>query len=472
VSAKKVLIILATLTSSKSFSLSTKATELPIPPRYEGRLSADGERVFELNVRDGKVNFFDGVATSTRGINGNILGPTLYAKRGDTVKLRVTNQLDEATTMHWHGMHLPAKMDGGPYQVIKPGAEWVSTYPIKQLAATLWYHPHLMGKTGLHVYQGLAGMFILEDEVSANADIPKEYGYDDIPVIIQDRRFTADGQLQYIESPRDIMRGMLGNRILVNGALEPRWQAPAKLVRLRILNGSNARVYNLGFSDKRIFHQIATDGGLVERPVPLRQFRLAPGERTELLVDLSKDLGKSLSLAGFYRNREGKSESFPVLAMTVAEAFAGPKETIPNKLAKITWFDPDTATTKRHFALTMGQGGFRINNLTMDMSRIDEQVTLGSQEIWSISTNMMIHPFHIHDIQFQIISRGGNPPEPWERGWKDTVLIYPGEETRVTMQFLDYADPDIPYMYHCHILEHEDAGMMGQFVVVKKEEQP
>jgi bilirubin oxidase len=369
--------------------------------------------------------------------------------------------------MHWHGMHLPASMDGGPYQVIKPEQTWVSSFPVKQLATTLWYHPHLMGKTGEQVYQGLAGMFILEDSVSKNLDIPKEYAYDDIPVIIQDRRFNEEGQLQYIESGHDIMMGMRGDRILVNGAMRAKLDAPAKLVRLRVLNASNARIYDLGFSDEREFYQIATDGGLVEKPVKLDGLRLAPGERTELLVDLSKDYKKTLDLVSFTRDRDGNRSSFPILRVDVTKEVAKKNlGKIPTKLTKIQWFEAQNANEQRSFRLTMGREGFRINNLEMDMKRIDHKIPLGNKEIWTISTNRMVHPFHVHDIQFQILSRGGKEPYIWENGWKDTVLIYPGEEVQVMMQFLDYADEKYPYMYHCHILEHEDKGMMGQFTVV------
>ena len=453
--------------SAKLDANEIKFNELAIPKLNKGHFNTKGERVFKLNVREGEVSFFEDAKTKTRGINADVLGPTLYAKKGDKVRIEVHNSLKESTTMHWHGMHLPASMDGGPYQEIKPGKTWVSSYPIKQLATTLWYHPHLMGKTGEQVYQGLAGMFILEDSVSKGADLPKKYAYDDIPVIIQDRRFTEDRQLQYVESGHDIMRGMLGDRILVNATMKAKLNAPAKLVRLRVLNASNARIYDLGFSDEREFFQVGTDGGLLEKPVKLKGLRLAPGERSELIVDLSKDLNKSVDLVSFTRDREGNRSSYRIMKIDVNKKLQSNKVgQIPTHITKIDWFDAEKANEHRSFHLTMGRDGFRINNLSMDMKRIDHKIPLGNKEIWTITTNRMVHPFHVHDVQFQILSRGGKEPYVWENGWKDTVLIYPGEEVKVMMQFLDYADEKYPYMYHCHILEHEDEGMMGQFTVV------
>lgn len=234
-----------------------------------------------------QTKFFKGVNTATPWINQRYLGPVLRAKRGDKVRITVENQIGVGSTLHWHGMMLPASMDGGPHQEIKNGESWVSEYEIKQEASTLWYHSHQMHQTGAQVYYGLAGLFILDDEDSHQLGLPHEYGVDDIPCTIQDRRFKRDGNLSYIDSMHDRMMGMEGNTILVNGVVTPVLKAQRSLLRLRLHNGSNARTYQLAFSDERSFQVIASDGGFLAAPVTVKSLRLAVGERIEVLVDVS-----------------------------------------------------------------------------------------------------------------------------------------------------------------------------------------
>ena len=217
------------------------------------------------------------------GYNGRFLGPTIRVNKGDNVVINVTNQLDEVTTVHWHGMHVPPEMDGTPHQTIEPGETWQARYPILNEASTMWYHPHPHGRTAQQVYRGLAGLFIIDDENSESLDLPHDYGVDDIPLIIQERLFNDDGTTHY-----GLNKGAYyGDTILVNGTHNPFVEVPAKQIRLRFLNGSNARVYHFGFADNRTFHQIATDGGLLEAPLPTTRIRLAAGERAEIIVDVS-----------------------------------------------------------------------------------------------------------------------------------------------------------------------------------------
>lgn len=459
---------------------------LPIPELLEGKLNEKGEKTFKLNIQEGEVEFFSGIKTKTLGINGPILGPTLKVKRGDLVNINVNNQLTEKTTLHWHGMHLPAKMDGGPHQMIESKTSWNPEFKINQEAATLWYHPHLLGKTGEHVYRGLAGMIIIEDENSESLDLPNDYGYDDLPIIIQDRRFNEKKQLQYIENTRDQVAGMMGNQILINGALDVRAEVPSKLTRLRILNGSNATVYrNVGMSDGRKFYQIATDGGFVEKPVELDNFVLAPGERIELLVDFSADFGKELAIVERYQAQDGSTQSFPLLPIKVSRKTASTQK-MPEKLNDIEWFELSDDDTIRQFRLMLMNTGDAQNpkfvgmvqtdgnSQPMSMKSTPIEVKLNTEEVWVIGAgdHMFDHPFHVHDVQFQILARTvGNKfyePYAWEKGWKDTVYVTGGMVggAVIKMRFKDYSDPDSPYMYHCHNLEHEDLGMMGQFVIV------
>jgi FtsP/CotA-like multicopper oxidase with cupredoxin domain len=252
--------------------------ELRIPPLAEPSFAEAGRKVFDLEVQEGLSELLPGTRTETWGANGTHLAPTLRAARRDEVIVNVENGLAaETTTIHWHGMHLPAAADGGPHQTIEPGETWSPGWTIDQPAATLWYHPHPRGETEDHVYRGIVGMFILDDPQAAGLSLPDDYGVDDLPLIVQDKRFEDDGSLDLSKgavSPT----GLLGDEILVNGTYDPHLEVTTKRVRLRLLNASNARVYTIGFADDRTFELIATDGGLLEAPESLERIQLSPGE--------------------------------------------------------------------------------------------------------------------------------------------------------------------------------------------------
>ncbi len=264
-------------TSSPTMQNGTQAL-LHIPPLLEGT-SKEGVIHYDLSIDEATHPFFEGISTQTFGINGSFLGPTLHVKNGDAVSINYTNNLKEATTMHGHGMHVPAVMDGGVHQVIEPKNSWSAVYTVKQKACTNWYHAHLMGKTAEHVYKGLAGLIIVEDEESNALNLPKNYGVDDIPLILQDRFFDADFEFDYSPNRMEIMHGYHGDVFLVNGVVNPYVEVEAKEIRFRILNGSNSTVYDLGFDDGRRFKQIATDNAFLESPVSLSRVLLSPGER-------------------------------------------------------------------------------------------------------------------------------------------------------------------------------------------------
>ena len=260
---------------------------LPIPPLLEDKNSEEGKAEFDLKVQYGKTEFIEGHQADTLGYNGDYLGPVIRVNRGDDVKINIHNTLDEPTTVHWHGLEVPAEMDGGPHQLIIQDAIWEPYFKIDQPAATLWYHPHLLHKTGEQVYKGLAGLFYIDDENSKKLDIPKEYGVNDIPLIIQDKRFTDNGSISYELDMMDSMNGFLGDTVIVNGAINPRLDVKNEIIRLRLLNGSNAKTYSFNFSGNTKFHQIASDGGFLEESVEMDILSLAPAERAEILLDLS-----------------------------------------------------------------------------------------------------------------------------------------------------------------------------------------
>ena len=442
---------------------------LAIPPLLEDLDKSGQAAQFQLRVQQGSKSFFPGLDTRTYGYNGNFLGPTIRVRNNQRFKVQVDNGLTEETTVHWHGVHLPAEWDGGPRQPIAAGTSWSPDFIIKQEAATLWYHPHAMGSTGEQVYMGLAGLFIVEDEVSDRLDLPRTYGVDDIPIILQDRRFYRDGKFAYVSNMHDVINGVIGSHLLVNGAISPTLKARSKLLRLRLLNGSNSSIYTMSFAGLSQFHVVASDGGFLERPVPMSSIVLSAGERAEVLLDLSSlDAPETALMVDQWGGNQ-------FTAMTIQKAQRLDENAMmPNRIKPVERIPESEAIKTRTFVMeTMGMGmmmGGRltINGQKMDMDRIDEKVQLGSTEIWEIENRAarmmsMPHSMHLHDVQFQILDRNGQRPAPHELGRKDTVLIPPGEKVRIIMRFQDYKGV---YMYHCHLLEHEDDGMMGQFEVV------
>lgn len=451
---------------------------LAVPPLAASRLDERGRRVFDLHAQAGTRDFGRG-RTPVWGFNGDYLGPTLRAARGEEVVVNVRNGLDQTTTVHWHGMHLPARMDGGPHQPVRPGATWSPTWRVDQPAATLWYHPHPHGETEAHVYRGLAGMFILDEApdsggtAAGGRDLPRRYGVDDLPVIVQDKRFTRDGRFD-ADHPFFSEVGVLGDTLLVNGTLGPYHEVTTERIRLRLLNASTARIYDFGFSDDRTYALVGTDGGLLPAPYETRRVRLSPGERAEIVVTVRPgerpvlrsyppDLGDSWA-----KRFAGGADSFDVLQLRAAQTLA-PSPPVPARLADVPRLDPASAGQVRRFELS----GHSINGRSMRMDRVDAVVTKDTVEVWEVSNGHDTpHSIHVHDVQFQVLSVAGRQPPPELGGWKDTIFLAPHTRTRIVARFADYADPQTPYMFHCHLLYHEDRGMMGQFVVVEPGQQP
>ncbi|QLY29737.1 multicopper oxidase family protein [Nocardia huaxiensis] len=445
---------------------------LPIPPLAEATVDAAGVRDFRLEARAGSTEMVAGKATATWGFNGAVLGPTLRARRGEAVRVRVRNSLAEATTVHWHGMHVPAHSDGGPHQMIAPGGEWTAEWTVAQQAGTLWYHPHPHGVTEKHVYRGLSGLFLVDDDEADALGLPNRYGVDDIPLVVQDRRFTGDGALDE-SSPGDV--GLLGDTVIVNGVAGAHFDAGAERVRFRILNGSSGRLYHLGFSDDREFHLVGTDGGLLPNSVSLRRILLSPGERAEIVVALRA--GEPVTLrsvpvterAGIDRAAEfGFDDSFDLLRIRPATDLS-PAAPVPAALLPMAVLASRDAAVDHAFELKW----FMINNQRMDMNRIDMTIPVDSTQVWTVrNDDNWPHNFHVHDVQFQVLAVDGRTPPPELSGWKDTLYTPPGVTYTLAMHFADYTDPTIPYMFHCHLLLHEDRGMMGQFLVLAPGQQP
>lgn len=477
----KVIFIFSSTLFISLFSIAQNP--LAIPPTLTGP-------TINLNLQEGTTNFYPGTPTQTYGVNGNLLGPTLILNRNETVTMNVTNSLMDSTTIHWHGMHVAPENDGGPHIVIPPSTTWSPVIPVLDWAATHWYHPHLHMHTNDHVQKGIAGMIIVRDTEEAALVLPRTYGVDDFPLVVQTKAFDANNQI--------IIESALDTALMVNGTLDPVADVPEQVVRFRLLNGSSERVYNFGLSNNQVFYQIASDGGLLTAPVSLTRLRLAPGERAEILVNFSGLLGQSIQLMSYgaelpsaiygaaqpgmgagqtipnYASNPLNGNNFQVLDFNVIPTTALPITTIPVSLITHTpWLESEANLTRNltfspvNMGSTALQGPFLINALPFDMMVINQMVPFNNIEIWTLTNNSPIaHPFHIHDVQFYILDIDGVAPPLNQRGRKDVILVPAGGSVvRFIARFEDFYNDTLPYMYHCHMLTHEDGGMMGQFIV-------
>jgi FtsP/CotA-like multicopper oxidase with cupredoxin domain len=478
---------------------------LPIPTLIDAQNSAP----VTLSLQNGRHRFGSGAAVASMGISSSYLGPVVRVRTGDTIPFRVENRLAEETTLHWHGLMVPSELDGGPHNTIKPGGVWTPEITIRQPPATTWFHPHPHGNTARQVYGGLAGTMIVTDGADHDRGLPTSYGVDDIPVVLQDKRFARNGELTYQPTLMDLMHGFQGDTLLVNGTIGPVAHFPAAFVRLRLLNAANARNFDLRFSDKRSFFVIAGDAGFLAEPVEVKNLVIAPAERYEVLIDFSD--GRSVELVTAPDTQHGMGPGMMMQMRPPRRGLGGDTESLlrfspdpalqatirqlPRKLAALAAPDIKAAVTWRTFVLNpmmgmmgMGMAGMfgmnrsrspnaptsdhdhgamaqmmGINGRSFSMNRVDFSAKLGTSEIWDIRSDAMAHPFHVHGASFRVLSNNGRKPPPEQSGWKDVVLVE--DQAELLVRFDNPAPAKMPFMYHCHILEHEDHGMMGQFAV-------
>ena len=505
---------------------------LPIPDL----LTADASNRIQLIVQAGQSNFAGKTAT-TWGYNGNLLGPAVKLNKGQSVNVDIHNQLAEETTLHWHGLEIPGEVDGGPQGIIPAGGKRSVTFTPDQRAATCWFHPHQHGKTGHQVAMGLAGLVLIEDEEIRKLMLPKQWGIDDVPVIIQDKQFSADGQVDYQLDIMTAAVGWFGDTLLTNGAIYPQHAAPRGWLRLRLLNGCNARSLNIAASDNRPLYVIASDGGLLAEPVKVTELPMLMGERFEVLVDVSD--GKAFDLVTLPVSQMGMAIApfdKPHPVMRVQPLLITASGTLPDTLTSMPALPSLEGLTVRKLQLSMdpmldmmgmqmlmkkygaqamagmdhgkmmghmnndnmGHGNMkhgnmnhgemgnmqhgdmgnmkhgtfdfhnanRINGQAFDMNKPMFAAAKGQHERWVISGqgDMMLHPFHIHGTQFRILSENGKAPAAHRAGWKDTVRVE-GGVSEVLVKFDHDAPKEHAYMAHCHLLEHEDTGMMLGFTV-------
>ena len=442
-----------------------------------------------------------GPANTLQALPGSYLGPVIRLRRGQKVRVHFVNELAEDSIVHWHGLDLPDAADGHPRRVIGRGREYQYDFEVTNRAGTYWYHPHPHMRTGAQVYHGLAGLLLVGDPEENALSLPS--GEAELLCVLQDRHFDARNQLVFHGgSAMEMMNGFLGDRVLVNGHPYRTTEVDAAWHRVRVLNGSNARTYKLAWSDGIPMTVIGGDGGLLERPLRQPALTLAPGQRADLLLDLtSRTAGTEVHLdsqsfaeadagtggmmgmmggrmMGMRRGLSNVPNGAPLRLMTLrTRAQRGPAFRVPERLSSFdaSW-SPRADAKVRRVPLSFQRMGWLLGGRTFAMNDVapEETVTAGSTQIWEFVnlTNPMgmeaAHPIHMHGRQFRVVDRTGGRVSNTLRagvvdgGWKDTVLVLPGETVRVQVTFTSH--PGL-YLYHCHLLEHEDMGMMRNFRV-------
>jgi len=448
---------------------------LPLPTEIH-------EDEFDLRASTAFVELTEELSLSGFQFNQSLPGPTIRRNRGDSVRIRFHNETGQQSIVHWHGLIVPPEMDGHPKDAI-PSGIYDYEYTLDQRAGTHWYHPHPHRITGEQVYKGLSGFYIVNDEEEAALNLPS--GSREIPLVIQDRRVDDSGQIVFnLSMPERMMTGFLGDLILVNGVPHPYRQVTPDTYRLRILNGSNARIYNIAFENGASFTVIGSDGGLLPAPVDTTELLLAPGERADILVDFSSgfrgnraaliskpfDMPSGDGMMGRMQNMMNgggpdQGTGFSLMDFRIEGEPQNGFLSLPDQLSQSDFPRPSEAVKKRTIRLDMEmRSGHTINGRQFGMERADEQVRQGDTEIWEfVNESTVPHPMHVHAVHFKVLERSGSRGLlPTETGWKDTVLVMPGERVRVIMKF---EAPKGLYVFHCHNLEHSDNGMMANVLI-------
>ncbi len=438
-----------------------------------------------------------GSGVTVTNLDGNYLGPILRVKSGARVRLNFHNNLAEESVIHPHGLRVPEDCDGQPMQAIGPGQTKVYDFQVIDRACPAWFHPHPMGRTAEQVMMGMAGLFSVWDEEEASVVPGADTGANDIPVILQDRNFDSSNQFLY--NPNN-MWGYLGSKMLVNGKANAALSLEPRGYRLRFLNGSNARTYKLAWSNNMAFKVIGSDGGLLPAPLSRTYIMLMPGERVDVWADFSSLGGKQVLLrslsfdpgmmggggggmggngmggGGMMGSSLANGAAFNLLTVNVSRK-ASTKPvlgTFPSYQMPFTSGNVSNYNTPAPFTLAMRQMVWTINGRVYEETAVeeDEMVYLNQPIAWEwINASPIPHPMHVHNAQFQVLKRTSPGTSSYatvnqgfvDSGWKDTVLVWPGERVKIAMNFEPYTGM---YMYHCHILEHEDMTMMRNYMIM------
>ncbi|MBM0206769.1 multicopper oxidase domain-containing protein [Micromonospora sp. STR1s_5] len=428
------------------------AVRMPIPPVQQPIASVANTDFYVVSTRKAQVEILPGTRTEVLTYDGLFPGPTFRVKTGRLAVIAHSNHLDMPTAVHVHGGHTPSSSDGFPTDVLDPGKSRIYSYPNKQRAATLWYHDHAHHMEAEHVFRGLAGFFLIDDPAQAELRLPS--GSYDIPIMLRDARFADDASLIFEHDDFQFR-----NTILVNGKPQPYFPVAARKYRLRFVNASNLRTFTLRLGNDAEVAQIASDGGLLAGPTPIRSWSLTPGERIEIVVDFGAfPVGSQVFL--------DDAVAGPVLRFDVNRAAADTSR-VPDRLSTIPALP--AATKERAFTLNFNPstGQFLINGQQFDAERVDTEIKRNTTEVWTVTNGDTLfgipHNFHPHLVQFRVLARNGQPPAPGEAGMKDTIAVGPGETVRLQATFGPYLGR---YVYHCHMIDHSASGMMAQMKIV------
>lgn len=430
--------------------------------------------------------------------------PILRIKTGDKFNVVFRNNLQAPSIIHWHGIFLDGRSDGNPLQVIEPGASYDYHYTMRNRSGTYWYHPHPHMQTASQAFSGLSSFLIVEDEdeLSLREQLGLTLGQNDLPLLLQDKRFGAQGQLTYAPNATEKLMGYFGNVIVVNFTPNASLEAGTSLYRFRLLNGSTARTYNLAFTQRGAqipYWVIGTDGGLMDAPYQVNNQFISPGERLDILLDLSDlRVGEVLFLESLaFDPMENESmapmgdaigngtagnpllsgEAFNIMKIIIKRR-AKAASPLPRGLSTIRPIDITDASFRR-IKLTMNRMQWLINGQSYQLDAFPIHVRQNTVEIWEIVNDPMSmpHPMHLHGFQFQVLERLGSPPQinrlavdsmgrmVSDLGWRDTIMVWPGETVRIAIDFSHNFSGDQNYVFHCHNLEHEDNGMMVNYTV-------
>ena len=439
------------LVDSEASSAAGPLAKRPVPTRSPLNIPTATSPV-DLTAAPATVDVGSGELVEVWAYNGEFPGPTFVARRGDQVAVRMLNGLQDETIVHWHGMIVEREDDGHPQDVVESGEHYDYDFEVKQRAALNWYHPHPDMLTGEQVNMGLAGAFIIRDDEEDALNLPS--GDYEIPLIVRDATIRS-GQMRY----RARKSGFFGRLAMVNGTVYPKLDVEPAVYRFRVLNGANARHFDLSLSNGQDFILIGNDGGLLPERHDLGSILMSPGERIDILVDFRGHQGETLMLQDLV-------DGWDLLELTVGigdniNNSEPPVGTISSSFPDLS--EADVVTT-RTFSF---DGMSKINGRVYGMDRVDEYVPKGQTEKWIFTTGGNApHPVHVHAAPFKVLSRTGGRGQvfPWETGLKDTVLLEDGETIEVLIRFDEYAGL---FLLHCHKLEHEDAGMMMNFEVVE-----
>ncbi len=409
------------------------------------------------------------------------IASTIRTRTGDTVEIEFENALTEPTILHWHGLHVPEAADGHPRLAIDPGTTYRYRFPVSNRAGTYWYHAHPHRRTAEQVYRGMAGLFLVADADEDALGLPA--GEREIPLILQDRRMTAEGEFAFGPVMHERMEGFLGDTTFGNGIRQPVMNVDSALHRLRVVNATGARIYRVALSTEAPMTLIGGDGGLLPTPVSVDHVDLGTGERVDLLVDFSGlsvgsrvmlrslpfeapgGMGRMRGMGGGMAGGAAQGAALD-LAEFVVTREVQERPSAMKRFPAIRPLERAEADRGREFRFMSAMMRHTINGRAFEMDRTDIEVPFGSTEIWRfVNDSEFPHPVHVHEVQFQVLTRQGgrNQRFPWEAGWKDTVLVFPGEAVEVIARFDRHRGR---YLMHCHNLVHEDLGMMANFSIV------